>query len=287
MLKFLFKTALVAALVGGVAVAFVGPDRVEHWVHASKSAVEEKISEFQGMTSELRKIDARVDRLDSEIADLKENVLKEEFEIQNLDKEIQGREEGLQYLRNNLEKADELLLAEDAFFTIRGIHYTRNEIEQDVAEKMRLYQVQEDTLAQLRMTRQTRQAALDMAHENVARGQAVREDLIGKVRLMQAKLERYKARQFYAEAVASDFDAREFNTEIGEARQSLSRFEQKLEVKSRLLDEQMRVAANEDGVVSGIDYTKTAEVELSLHEQLSTLLSGSAQEQTGSVAHRR
>lgn len=287
MLKFLFKTALVAALAGGVAVAFVGPDRVEDWVFASKRAVEEKINEFQGMTAELHKIEARVDRLDDEIADLKENVLKEEFEIGNLEKEVQGREETLQYLRNNLEKADELLGANDAFFTIRGIRYTRNEIEQDVAEKMHLYQVQEDTLAQLRLTLETRRNALAVARDNVTRGQAVREDLIGKVRLMQAKVERYKARQFYAEAVASDFDAREFDTEIGEARQSLARFEQKLEVKSRMLDERMRVAASDDHSLSGIDYTKPTEAEVPLHQQLSELLNGKARANAGAVADGR
>ena len=56
---------------------------------------------------------------------------------------------------------------------------------------------------------------------------------------MPAKLERYKARQYYAEAVAMDFDARDFNTEIGDARQSLAKFEQKLDIKNQLLDERV------------------------------------------------
>ena len=93
MLKFMIKTALVGALAAGATVALVGPDKVEHWVFASKQAVEEKINEYQGMTAELRKIESRVERLDREIAELKENALREELEIQNLEEEMDEREQ--------------------------------------------------------------------------------------------------------------------------------------------------------------------------------------------------
>lgn len=274
MLKFMIKTALVGALATGATVALVGPDKVEDWVFASKQAVEEKINELQGMTAELRRVEARVERLDREIAELKEHALREELEIETLEEEIDHRESAIDYLRDNLEKAHTLLGTDLDRFNIRGITYGRTEIEQDVEEKMRLFQVQEDTLAQLRMTHNTRKNALELARENVTRGQAVREELIGTVRLMQAKLEKFKARQVYAEAVTMDFDAQEFNTEIGEARKSLASFEKKLEVKNRLLEEQLKVAASGNSVVSGIDYTKTAKADVGIQEQLSELLFG-------------
>jgi chromosome segregation ATPase len=274
MFKFMLKTALVGAIAAGSAFAYFGPHKLENWFHSGKKAVEERINELQGMSAELHRIESRVDQLDQEIADLKENMLREEIEVQNLEKEIGGREESRLYLRENLEKAHTLLESDMDRFQIRGITYTRHEIEQDVAEKMRLFQVQEETLAQLRQTLDTRRNALDIARENVSRGQAVREEMIGKVRLLQAKVERYKARQVYAEAVAMDFDAQEFNTELGEARSQLAKFEQKLEVKNRMLDERMRVATSGQKAVAGIDYTAQAQVETGLKEQLHELLTG-------------
>ena len=116
---------------------------------------------------------------------------------------------------------------------------------------------------------------------------AVREDLVGKVALLQAKVEKYKARQVYAETVTLDFDARDFNTEIGEARQSLAKFEQKLEVKNRMLDEKLKVAVSGKSVVSGIDYTKTAQqAEMDIQEQLSELLFGTASDTSELAAAR-
>ncbi len=271
MLKFAMKFGFLAALAGGAAVATFGADRCVDWMRNGQARVKEQINEFQGMSAELRKIRNRVDTLDREIAELKETALREELGAENLEADIKERQSTLEHLRKNLEKANSILNTDVNAFNIGGVTYTRKEIEQDVADKMRLFKVHEDTVAQLRKTLLTRRNALQIAQENVARGKAVRQELAGRVDELSAQLEHYKAREIYAEAVAMDFDAREFNTEIGEARQLLAKFERKLMVKNRMLDDQIRVGSG-SGHVAGIDYEETDRPAANVSDELALLL---------------
>jgi septal ring factor EnvC (AmiA/AmiB activator) len=270
MIKFLMRSVFLGALSAGALFAFGGTDQVMGWFQDSRQAVTEKINEFQGMSAELRKIESRVGRLDKEIQSLKENAIREDVEVRNLEQEVSDREEALERLRTNLEKANTLIETESDFFRIGGETYSRIEVERDVADKIRLYKVQEETMAHLRQTHMTHRNALALARENVNRGEAVRAELSSKVRLLKAKLERYKAREVYAEAVATDFDAQEFNTAMGETRSLFAKFETKLEVKNRMLDQRKKISNNSQ--VTGIDYEAPEKAPVDVRSELSRLL---------------
>lgn len=285
MIRFVLKSALLTALAAGVAAATFGTSTVAHWAKESTERVTSHFQEIQGLEPELRRIEEKVANLDDEIIELKELAFREEVEIRQLRTDIADRETTIESLRSNLERADSLLETELSTFKIRGITYTRHEVEKDVEDKMRLYQVQRDTMRQLRETLNTRENALAIAQENAQRGAVLREELTGQVRLLQAQLERYHAREVYADAVANDFDTQKFNSGIGEARQALAKFEHKLEVKNRMLDDRMRIAHGSESV-AGIDYHAPAETATALREELSLLLRGDElpTEESGSVA---
>lgn len=252
MFRFIGKSIVLGAVSLGALGFLYGKDQVLAWCKQGKQKIQAEISELQGMTSELDKIQGRVGSLEEEMRRLKESSIREEIEVQHLEKETTDRQGALEHLRQNLEKAQSLLASDAVRFRIGGIEYGRAEIERDVADKIELFKVQQETLEQLKATYETHRGALALAKENVIRGEALKSELAGKVRLMQAKLEKHRAREIYAEAVASDFDAQDFNTEIGEVRQLFAKFETKLEVKNRMLDERMKVAQGSH--VSGIDY---------------------------------
>jgi chromosome segregation ATPase len=273
MFKFILKTTVITTLAVGAALAAFGPNTMVRWAKDSKDAVAQHLQDFQGMSSELRSIEDHVTKLDGEILRLKEIALKEELAIEELDRDVGERQKTVEHLRSNLERADSMLETELTTFKIRGITYSRDEVEKDVEEKLRLYKVQRATLSQIKETLNTRQSALELAQENVDRGQVVREEMLCKIHFLEAQLEQYEARQVYAEAVASDFDSREFNTEIGEARQLMAQFEKKLEVKNRMLDDRMRITTGE-GSVAGIDYSAPQEKSLAVREELARALSG-------------
>ncbi len=281
MFKFIGKSLILGGLGAGALGCLYGKDQLHAWFDQGKREITAKIDELQGMRGELSGIESRVQSLEGEIRELREHALGEEVEVQRLEREAGDRKQSLERLKKNLEKAQALLATEATRFIIGGIADGRSDVERDVAEKLDLYQVQSDTLVQLEQTLEVRRGALTMAKENVVRGEALRGELTGKIRLLQAKLEKHRAREIWAEAVAGDFDATEFQTAIGEVRQRCAKFESKLDVKGRLLDERMKVAVG--GKAAGIDYDAPDRPEGSgVTERLSKLL-GAAQEPPASV----
>ncbi len=271
MFRFLFKSALLgtgALIALGLA---YGPDQLRSWVREGKQAVKEQISEYQGMSKELRTIQRRVDELDGEIRKLKESAVRSEIEVRNLEEEVEQRESSLNHLEGNLEKANVLLGGDATCYMIGGVSYTRGEVEGDVQDKIELFKVQQSTHQHLRETLMAHRNALALAKENVARGEVVRTELRSKVRLLEAQLKRFEAKKVYHEAVAKDFITNEFNTGLGEARKLLADFENKLAVKNRMLDEQMKVETTSK--VTGIDYSEP-ERPADVRAQLSMILHG-------------
>lgn len=274
MIRFLVKSAVLGTLATGTLWMTVGPQQVKSWVRDGKKAVQEQIDEYQGMDRRLRKIEGEIGDLDQEIKRLKETAYKAEVEVKNLEEEVAQREEDLTGLKTNLEKAHHLLDSDMNSFRIGGINYTRGEVEGDVEAKIELYNVQQSTLAHLRETLMTHRNALTMARENVKRGEVVKVDLQSQVRLLRAKLQRFEARKVYHEAVAADFDAQEFNTDIGQCRKLISEFEDQLVVKNKLLDESLRVDPKSH--VAGIDYQAPERAE-DVMTRLSLILDGDSE----------
>jgi septal ring factor EnvC (AmiA/AmiB activator) len=270
MFRFLGKTLLLGGLGASALGCLYGKDQVLAWFQQGKQEIVAKIDELQGMRGELRSIESRVQSLEVEIRQLREHSIGEEVEVKRLEQESSDRQGAIERLRKNLEKAQSLLAGSGDRFVIGGTSYSREQVEHDVAEKLDLWQVQQDTLAQLQQTLAVRRGGLELARENVARGEALRGELTGKLRLLEAKLEKHRAREIYAEAVAGDFDAAEFQTAIGEVRQACAKFEGKLEVKARMLDERLRVAAG--AKPAGIDYESPAPSAVDVTERLSRLL---------------
>lgn len=276
MFRFIGKTIVISALGVGALGLLYGKDQVMTWARQGKEKIKTEIDEIQGMNSELRSIESRVAALESEVRGLKEGAIREEVEVQHLEAETAERSKSLDHLKSNLEKAQALLLSGADRFKIGRLDYTRADVERDVADKIELYKVQQETLTQLNATLETHKSAVALAKENVARGEALKSELSGKVRLLEAKLEKHRAREVYADAVACDFDANDFNTQIGEVRQAFAKFETKLEVKSRLLDERMKVAVAPH--VNGIDYeAREGALSKSVVDQLNELFAAKAE----------
>lgn len=273
MFRLIGRTLVFGTLGVGALGCLYGKDQLVHWFKQGKERIETQINEFQGMSAELGQIEDRVQSLEDEVRRLKEQSIREEVEVEHLQGETAERKAALERLHKNLEKAQTLLASSGDAFMIGGTTYPRAEIERDVSDKIDLYKVQQETLAQLEQTLETRRSALALSRENVVRGTAMRAELQGKVRLLQAKLEKHRAREVYSDAVANDFDTQGFNTEIGEVRSLFAKFETKLAVKGRMLDERMKVVAGSR--VGGIDYeardrTSAEDVSAKLSKLLAT-----------------
>lgn len=252
MIGSLLRWGVLGTLVGGSALAFVGSDKLKLYYENGKSSVLSAIDDMQGLESRLGLIRTQIAGLDGEVRDLKHDAVRTRVEMERLDAEVAERDAALQKQALVLEKVSGLLDQGLDRYTIGRTVYARDEIERDAAEKLSIYNVQAETLKSLRETLATKEKGLAIAQENVGRAEALRIELASKVGLLEAQLEKFRAREAFAATVEDVVCTDEIDSDLARAREMIREFEEELEVKDRMLEEQLR--AGPDQPASGIDY---------------------------------
>jgi len=251
-MKTLFKLFVLVAVVVAVGAAFVFPEKVKLYAGTGKRLIQEKIDEAQGLETKLALLETKVYGLDREIISLKTEVVRRQVDVEYLEDLINEKSENHDKLESSLEHASELLEEGRETYRIGSRIYERDEVSRDAAEKLKIFKIQSETLDNIKETLETKRSTLKMARDNVTNAECVKGELIAKVRFLKADLEKYKAKEVFAETVNTDDLAAEFKTEIGKTQKLLAEFEKQLEVKDRILDERIRVSGE---YIGGIDYS--------------------------------
>ena len=258
----LFRLGLLTTLVGGSAVALFGTDRVKLYLEHGKETVLSAIDDAQGMEAKLSLIRTQIDGLDRSVRDLREEAVSRKVESEDLRREIAERERSLERQMSVLDRASDLLAKKSETYTIGRTVYTRQEVEKDAADKLQLYGVQQETLKSLKETLATKEKALELADQNVGRAIALKSELQGKIGLLEAKLQKFRAREAFAATVDDGVSTVALDSDLAKAREMIQGFEKKLEVKDRMLDERMKSSGTQPK--GGIDYTVTSDGDANL-----------------------
>lgn len=258
----LFRLGLLTTLVGGSAVALFGTDRVKLYLEHGKETVLSAIDDAQGMEAKLSLIRTQIDGLDRSVRDLREEAVSRKVETEDMRREIAERQRSLERQMSVLDQASDLLAKKSETYTIGRTVYTRQEVEKDAADKLQLYRVQQETLKSLKETLATKEKALELADQNVGRAIALKSELQGKIGLLEAKLQKFRAREAFAATVDDGVSTVALDSDLAKAREMIQGFEKKLEVKDRMLDERMKSSGAQPK--GGIDYTVTSEGEANL-----------------------
>ncbi len=255
----LFRLGLLTTLVGGSAVALFGTDRVKLYLENGKDKVLSAIDNAQGMESKLSLIRTEIAGLDRSVRDLREEAVSRKIECEELRHDVADREKSLARQMSVLDQASDLLSKSAQTYTIGRTVYTRQEVEKDAADKLQLYGVQQETLKSLKETLSTKEKALELADQNVGRAIALKAELQGKVGLLEAKLQKFRAREAFAATIDDGLSTENIDNELAKARDMILGFEKKLEVKDRMLDERMKGSSTP--AKGGIDYAVDAQGE--------------------------
>ena len=268
----LFRLGMLATLVGGSTFALVGPDRIKQVFDDGKESVLEAIDGAQSMESKLKQIHKQISSLDQETRHLKEEAIRRRVESERLSLEVGERERSIEKRANVLERVSDLLAESRDQYVIGRTVYSREEVEKDAAEKLNLYNIQAETLKSLRETLATKQKAMAIARENVGRAAALRVELQGKVGLLEAQLQKYRAKETFAATVDEVLDTSDLDSDLARARELIDSFERDLEVKDRMLDE--RLNGSPDQPAGGINYEALDQEDENLVGRIQSALRG-------------
>ncbi len=252
-MKTIFKLFILSVVVVGVVGALVYPEKLKLYAGTGKRIIQEKIEEAQGLETKLALLETKVSGLKREIEKLKTDVIRRQVDVEYLEGIIAEKEEASGRLRETLERASRLLADGKEAYLIGGREYSHGEVSRDAAEKLKIFRIQGETLENLAETLRTKKGTLEMARENVTNAENVKVELTAKVMFLKAELEKYKAKEIFAETVNAVDLAHEFKTEIGKTQKMLADFEKQLDMKDRILEERIRINGD---YVGGIDYSK-------------------------------
>jgi len=247
-LKLSVLTVVVAAAVG----FFIFPEKIKLYAGTGKRLIQEKIEEAQGLETKLALVETRVCSLDREINRLNTEMVRRQVDVEYLEDLVSEKVEAHENLRRAMKSASELLAEGRENYKINGRTYTHAEVSRDASEKLKIFRIQSETIDNLNQTLNTKKNTLQMARENVVNAESIKGELIAKVRFLKADLEKFKAKEVFAETKSTGDLTAEFKTEIGKTQKMLADFEKQLNVKERILDERIRINGD---FVGGIDYT--------------------------------
>jgi len=257
-MKTLFKFALFSVLTVTAAAAVLNWDDFKAVASTGRKMIERKIDEVQGMETKLSILREKVAGLGKEILELKTDLVRRQVDVEYMEKIVDEKRRALARLETALEQASRLLAEPRDTYLIGGRAYSREAVSRDAEEKMKLYKIRKETLANLEKTLETKRKTLEMARRNVERGESMKAELAAKVKFLEARVDRYKAKEVYADTVKVEDPSVEFKTLLGRTRKMLDEFERQLAVKDRLLDERIRLGGD---YTCGIDYAAKAEEE--------------------------
>lgn len=288
----LFRLGMLATLVGGSTFALVGPERIKMYFDHGKQSVMEAIDGAQSMESKLDMIRSQIDGLDSESRRLRQESIKRRVETDRLGIEVADREQGLEKRSGVLQRVSALLAEGKDEYVIGRTVYTRGEIELDAAEKLALYNVQLETVKSLKETLATKHKAQEIAEQNVGRAHALRAELFSKVQLLEAQLQKYRAKETFAATVDQIVDTADLDSDLARARELIKGFEQDLEVQVRMLDERLKQGPEQpaggidyDGAGNGVDEDLVGQIQRALDAGIAlTVVNGLSDDLSVTVA---
>jgi hypothetical protein len=258
-MKTIIKFSIFTVLAVTSVFAILNWDSFKVFADTGKRMIENKINEAQSMETKLSLLQTRITGLDKEIYDLKTEVIRRKVDVEYMGKIVSDKESALFELKDALKQASTLLEDHRDSYVIGRRKYTFEEVARDAEEKLKLCRIQEETLKNLKRTLDTKLKTLALAEENVIKGEGMKGELTAKLKFLKAQVERFKAKEVYAETIkVEDPTSQEFKTLIGKTQKMLAEFEKQLAVKDRLLDERIRLSGD---YVGGIDYSDKGETD--------------------------
>ena len=222
------KKGLIGAALGAGALGLIfgtaAPSYVKTTLHNARNRVKGSVP-----------IEFEIDRARQEIAGLRpaieggiEALVKAQIEAEHLQKEIATTREEMNTEGRNLQALNEHVKTGDLHLT-GGVAYSAREVKNDLARRMDHYKLVKNILTEKQETLNVLQKNVVSAREGLAAMQNAERDLRARVEGAEARLNQIKASRTSNEF---NFD----DSAVGQAKQTVTELEMKLERMARVDD---------------------------------------------------
>ncbi|GIX00347.1 MAG: hypothetical protein KatS3mg111_3679 [Pirellulaceae bacterium] len=175
-------------LVGAVGLAVLGWSGAWSYVKTGYQTASETVQDRVPIEWEIKRARQMIEDIRPEIAKNLELVAREEVAVERLAKEVAKKEDLLARSREEILQLKNDLQSGSVRFVYAGRSYSRDQVQEDLANRFKQFKVHEQTTAKLHQILTARQKNLDAARRKLDEMLAAKRELEVEVENLQARL---------------------------------------------------------------------------------------------------
>lgn len=223
----MIKKLMLSVLAVGVVAGLLLGGNLVSYVTTSYERVTQSVEDSVPMEFQIDRARKMVRNLEPEIRRSMHVIAKEEVEVQELDKRIEGAESKSGKDKSEIMRLQADLTTGEKVYRYAGHRYTAGEVKQDLARRFARFKTADATMASLRDMRLARQGNLDAARDKLATMMSAQRQLLVEVENLEAKLKLVEVAQASSDLQLDD-------SQLARAKGLMADIRAKLDVAAKL-----------------------------------------------------
>jgi len=221
------KKLMLSVLAVGVVAGLLLGSNVMSYLTTSYERVTRTVEDSVPMEFQIDRARKMVRDLEPEIRRSMHVIAKEEVEVEQLNKRIEGAESKSGKDKSEIMRLQADLQTGETVFRYAGQRYTAGEVKQDLARRFARFKTADATIGSLRDMRKARQGNLDAAREKLAAMMNAQRQLLVEVENLEAKLKLVEVAQASSDLQLDD-------SQLARAKGLMADIRAKLDVAAKL-----------------------------------------------------
>ncbi len=235
MIRKAVKWTLLGAVVLGV-VFVAGRGAVGSYLRMAFDEARQEAKNMVPIEWELKRARQMIGRLEPEIEQQVERVIREQIEVAKLQRQLKKNEERLAKCKRDVLRLRDDLESGSAHYVYAGRSFTEEQVRADLANRFGHYKDLEGVTEKLRKILEIRQRKLDAAQQKVAAMRMAKRKLEVEIEHLAARLEMVQVAQTSSSLTVDDSHLSRTRELLEEIETRLDVNEQMLQTKAELVD---------------------------------------------------
>jgi hypothetical protein len=224
----MLKKMFLAGIVGTALLAVTCGRDAYSYLATSWGWARQSVRDQIPTTFELQRARQMIDQLEPEVRRSMRLVAREEIEIERLQGRIVELQSQQTTERENLQKLSSDLQSGHTRFVYAGRDYSADQVRQDLSHRFDRFKTNDQTLASLETTLNTRQQSLDQARRKVEEMLAMKQQLLAEVGNLEARQKMIEISHTASDLALDD-------SQLARTRELLDEIRSRIEVNEKMI----------------------------------------------------
>ncbi|MCA8987930.1 MAG: hypothetical protein KDA78_09835 [Planctomycetaceae bacterium] len=234
----MIKKSIITALVVACASTFVFGRSAWTYLKTAGSEIRHSVKSQIPIEFEVKHAEQLVADLVPEIQQAMHVIAEQQVEVETLERAVESRQNQLTSQKAAILALRESLQDGETQYVVAGKSYTQQQVEKDLTNRFRRFQLAEETLEREQAILTTRRAALSANEEHLATLISTKQDLEAQLAQLDARMRSIKAAEAISDSTLLD------DSRLSKAKSLIAELNKQLDIKERLIETELPVAGS-------------------------------------------